>query len=123
MLFGPGQGVGGLGKGGNGLQAGCVQPVAPALAVGWLTPAGRRIGQPQRALTGMAANGTVAFGGLSTAGSNYTVALADATGGADVLNYVLASTVVNAPGTLGTAINAGTITVSAPRTPSLRSRC
>lgn len=64
------------------------------------------------ALTGMAANGTVAFGAGSDAAALYTVALADATGGADVLNYVLASTVVNAPGTLGTAINAGTITAN-----------
>lgn len=67
------------------------------------------------ALTGMAANGTVAFGGLSTAGSLYTVALADATGGADVLNYVLASTNSTATAkdnTLGTANNAGTITAN-----------
>lgn len=69
------------------------------------------------ALTGMAANGTVAFGGLSTAASKYTVALADATGGADVLNFVLASTdksvATNAiDKTLGTANNAGTITAN-----------
>lgn len=67
------------------------------------------------ALTGMAANGTVAFGGSSTAASNYTVALADATGGADVLNYVLASTNSTAAakdGTVGTANNAGTITAN-----------
>lgn len=34
------------------------------------------------------ANSTVAFGALSTAGSLYTVALADASGSADVINYV-----------------------------------
>lgn len=73
------------------------------------------------ALTGMAANGTVAFGGSSTAGSTYTVALADATGTADVLNYVLASTnetsaTAVADTTLGTANNGGTITANAVET-------
>lgn len=66
-------------------------------------------------LTGMAANGTVNFGALSTAGSLYTVALADATGSTDMLNYVLASTTgagAAANGVLGTAINAGTITAN-----------
>ena len=75
-------------------------------------------------LTNAMANSTVAFGALSTAGSVYTVALADASGSADVINYVLASTnetnVVNgvdvADTTLGTANNAGTITTNAVET-------
>lgn len=67
------------------------------------------------ALTGMAANGTVAFGGLSTAGSLYTVALANSTGTPDALNFVLASTATSVTpnvtdATAGTAINAGTVT-------------
>lgn len=57
------------------------------------------------ALTGMAANGTVAFGSQSTAGSNYTVALADATGSADVINYVV-----------GASITSGTVTTNAVET-------
>lgn len=69
------------------------------------------------ALTGMAANGTVAFGGLSTGTSVYTVALADAAGTADVVNYVLASTnetsaTAVADTVVGTANNAGTITAN-----------
>lgn len=72
------------------------------------------------ALTGMAASGTVAFG-TSTAASLYTVALADATGGTDAINYVLASTGLSvatnvADSTLGTAITAGTITTNAVET-------
>src|SRR5690606_32608090 len=54
VLLGPGQGVGGLGKTGNGLQAGGVGPPAPALAVG-LGAAGGRVGQPQCAVAGVAA--------------------------------------------------------------------
>ncbi len=73
------------------------------------------------AFTGMAANGTVAFGAGSTAGSLYTVALADDTAGTDVLNYVLASTGVTAAGTVGTPINAGTVTANAVETFSISS--
>ena len=74
-------------------------------------------GSDTLALTGMAANGTVAFGASSTATSSYTVALADATGLTDALNYVLASTnetsaVPAKDLTLGTANNGGTITAN-----------
>ena len=75
-------------------------------------------------LTNAMANSTVAFGALSTAGSLYTVALADASGSADVINYVLASTnetnlvnnVAVSDKVLGTANNAGTITTNAVET-------
>jgi len=69
------------------------------------------------ALTNMAANGTVAFGAGTSATDLYTVSLADATGTADAINYVLASTNETsaakppvADKTPGTANDAGTIT-------------
>ncbi|WP_425642620.1 beta strand repeat-containing protein [Marinomonas gallaica] len=76
------------------------------------------------ALTNAAANSTVAFRTTSTANSLTTVALADATGTADALNFVLASTnqtnVVNgvdvADQAAGTANNAGTVTADAVET-------
>lgn len=76
------------------------------------------------ALTNAAANSTVAFRTTSTANSLTTVALADATGTADALNFVLASTnqtnVVNgvdvADQAAGTANNAGTVTANAVET-------
>lgn len=75
------------------------------------------------ALTGMENNGTVAFATTTLATDNYTVALADAAGTADVLNFALASTSQNlvngvavSDNTLGTANNGGTVTANGVET-------
>ena len=73
-------------------------------------------------LTNAAANTTVDFSGLAAqGGSLHTVALADATGNADAVNYVLASTnETSATGVadqvLGTANNGGTVTANGVET-------
>jgi hypothetical protein len=67
------------------------------------------------ALTGMAANGTVAIGGLSTANSLYTVALANAAGTTDVLNLVM-NAADNGNNATPAALNGGTVTANGVET-------
>lgn len=73
------------------------------------------------ALTGVAANTTIAFADTDANTDLYTVTLTDATGTADVVNYVLASTGLSiatnvSDATLGTAIVAGTVTANGVET-------